>query len=87
ELKAQHADSAAKTQAGLKEQQRIRRQLKAAMKAGPLTVPEIAQAADLPSELVLWHVVAMKKYDLVEEVGQSGDYYQYALAGRKESGK
>jgi hypothetical protein len=27
----------------------------------------------------LWHVMAMKKYDLVREVGKDGEYYQYVL--------
>jgi hypothetical protein len=85
-LKEQHAETVAKSQERLKEQQRLRKQLKAVMKTGPFTIPEIAEAADLPSDVVLWHVVAMKKYDLVEEVGQAGDFYQYALAGKKESG-
>jgi predicted Rossmann fold nucleotide-binding protein DprA/Smf involved in DNA uptake len=84
ELKAQHADTVDKAQAMLKEQLGIRKQLKAAMKAGPLTIPEIAQAVDIPTDKVLWHVVAMKKYDIVAEVGQAGDYYQYALAKEKK---
>ena len=83
ELKVKHADTVYQAQAHLKAQLGVRKQLKAAMKVGPMTVPEIAQAVDLPSNQVLWHVVAMKKYDLVEEVGQAGDYYQYALV--KES--
>jgi predicted transcriptional regulator len=49
------------------------------MKGGPKTVPEIAQAAQLPSDQVLWHVMAMKKYDLVREIGMEGEYYQYQL--------
>lgn len=83
ELKSKHTDTVNAAQAQLKAQLGVRKKLKAAMKVGPMTVPEIAEAVDLPSDQVLWHVVAMKKYDLVEEVGQSGDYYQYALA--KES--
>lgn len=84
ELKAKHSETVDKAQAHLKEQLGVRKQLKAAMKAGPMTVPEIAQAVEMPSNQVLWHVVAMKKYDLVEEVGQAGDYYQYALAKEKK---
>ena len=68
----------------IKEQQKIRKLLRSAMKDGPKTVPEISEAVDLPSEVVLWHVVAMKKYDLVAEMGQDGDYYQYALVKGKK---
>jgi hypothetical protein len=84
ELREKHADTVAKTQALLKDQQAVRKLLKGAMKDAPMTVPEIAQAVNMPADEVLWHVVAMKKYDLVNEVGQDGEYYQYALAEKKE---
>ena len=54
------------------------------MKTGPQTVPQIAEAAEMPTDLVLWHVVAMKKYDIVAETGKDGYYYLYALADSKE---
>lgn len=79
-LRETHKETVERTQALLKEQQAFRKQLRSAMTSGPRTIPEIAAAADLPSEDVLWHLMAMKKYDLVREVGKSGDYYQYALA-------
>jgi hypothetical protein len=49
------------------------------MRQGAATVPEIAAASGFPAHQVLWHVTAMKKYDLVVEVGQCGEYYQYEL--------
>jgi predicted Rossmann fold nucleotide-binding protein DprA/Smf involved in DNA uptake len=85
DLRQEHSETVERTQAYLKEQQKIRKELKAAMKAGPMTVPEIAQAAELPADIVLWHVVTMKKYDQVVEVGQAGEYYQYALAKEDKS--
>jgi hypothetical protein len=84
ELKAKHAETAGRAQEYLKSQQAIRRELKKVMKPGPMTIPQIAEAAGKPKDLVLWHVVAMKKYDDVIETGQDGDYYLYALAGWKE---
>jgi heterodisulfide reductase subunit A len=39
-----------------------------------------AEASGLPADRVLWHITAMRKYDLVVETGKSGDYYRYALA-------
>jgi predicted transcriptional regulator len=84
ELRTERAETVDRTQARLKEQQDIRKKLKAVMKTGPQTVPQIAQAAELPTELVLWHVVAMKKYDIVTETGKDGYYYLYALADSKE---
>lgn len=75
-----HKDTVEKSQAYLKDQQAFRRELQKAMKGGPKTIPEIAEAAQLPSAQVLWHVMAMKKYDLIREVGMEGEYYQYQLA-------
>jgi len=80
ELREEHKDTVQKAQAYLKDQQAFRRELRKAMKGGPKTIPEIAKAAQLPSDQVLWHVMAMKKYDLVQEVGMEAEYYQYQLA-------
>lgn len=79
-LREEHQATVERTQALLKEQQAFRKQLRTAMADGPKTIPEIAEATQLPSDQVMWHVMAMKKYDLVREAGKSGDYYQYALA-------
>lgn len=79
-LREERAESVARAQTLLKEQKAFRKPLVEGMKGGPKTIPEIAAACGLPSEEVLWHVMAMKKYDLVREVGRDGDYYQYQLA-------
>ncbi|MEJ2148574.1 MAG: hypothetical protein P8Z40_03750 [Chloroflexota bacterium] len=78
-LREEHQESIERTRTHLKAQQEIRRAITAAMRGGATTVPEIADASDLPADQVLWHVTAMKKYDLVVETGRSGDYYCYAL--------
>ena len=85
ELREKRAGTVEKAQAYLKEQRAIRKRMNQVMKNGPMTVPEISAAVDLPADVVLWHVVAMKKYDLVTEIGQSGEYYQYALSEAKET--
>jgi predicted Rossmann fold nucleotide-binding protein DprA/Smf involved in DNA uptake len=77
QLRDEHHETVAQVQALLKEQKDIRRQLAQAMGDEPKTVPEIADASGLPAEQVLWHIIAMKKYDLVIEAGQSDDYYLY----------
>lgn len=79
-LRNEHQVTVERTQALLKAQQAFRKQLRSAMSGEPKTIPEIAETAQLPPDQVMWHVMAMKKYDLVREVGKSGDYYQYALA-------
>ena len=79
-LREEHRDTVTRTQALLKEQNAIRKQIRQAMGEGPKTVPEVAEAIGLPPNKVLWHITAMKKYDLVVEAGMSGEYYQYQLA-------
>ena len=83
QLREEHNETVAITQERLKEQKAIRKVLNQVMAEKAQTIPEIAAAADMPSNEVLWHVTAMKKYGLVVETGQSGDYYLYELA--KES--
>jgi predicted transcriptional regulator len=84
-LREKHKDSVASTKDLLKEQNAIRRQVCQPMRDGPKTVPELAKATGLPADLVLWHVTAMKKYDLVVETGMCGEYYTYQRAEDKKT--
>ncbi len=77
QLRDEHRDTVEQVQARLKEQKDIRRQIAQVMGNEPKTVPEIAAASGLPAEQVLWHIMAMKKYNLVIETGQSDEYYVY----------
>ena len=61
----------------LKEQKAIRRQLCQPMRGEPKAIPEIAEITGIPSDEVLWHITAMKKYGLVTEKGMCGEYYLY----------
>ena len=80
ELREKHADSIEITRERLKEQKAVRRQICQFLRDGPKTVPEVAEASGLPAHYVLWHITAMKKYDLVAEAGQCGEYYLYQMA-------
>ena len=53
--------------------------IEGALKSGPLTVPEISTTTKIPSHKVLWHLMAMKKYGRIAEVGVAGDYFRYEL--------
>ena len=85
QLREQHKESVERTQALLKEQQAIRRQICQALRDGPKTVPEVAAVTGLPGHLALWHITAMKKYDLVEETGMCGEYYLYRMSQEAKS--
>lgn len=79
-LREQHQASVSATQALLKELQAIRKEIRHAMQDKPLTVPELAAATGLPAHEALWHITAMKKYNLVTEVELDDGYYRYRLA-------
>jgi predicted Rossmann fold nucleotide-binding protein DprA/Smf involved in DNA uptake len=79
QLRHAHQESIARAQAWLKEQKEIRRHICQAMRDAPKTVPEVAEATGIPAGQVLWHITAMKKYDLAVETGMDGEYYQYQL--------
>jgi predicted transcriptional regulator len=78
-LREEHKGTIETTRALLKAQQETRRAICQAMRHGAETIPEIAEASSLPADRVLWHVTAMKKYDLVVETGKCGEYYRYAM--------
>ena len=79
-LREQHQASVSGTQVLLKDLQTVRKEIRQAMQTEPRTVPELAAATGLPANEVLWHVIAMMKYNLVKEVGLDDGYYRYRLA-------
>lgn len=82
-LREEHKETVEQTRETLKQHQQIRRSISDAIEAEALTIPAAAEVAGLPTEEVLWHIMAMKKYGLIEEMGMEGDYYTYQLV--KES--
>ena len=56
--------------------------IKKALAAGPLTVPELAAASEIPTRTILWTVTAMRKYGTVVEDSTDGSYVRYALAAK-----
>ena len=68
------------------ERQAARKKVRAALATGPATVPAIAEASGLPTQDVLWHVSAMRKYGDLVETGTDGDYCTYALVAAGEAG-
>ncbi len=58
---------------------KVRKDLTVALKSGPKTVPELAAAAGLDPKATLWHVMAMRRYGMVAEGKQRGDYFEYVL--------
>lgn len=50
----------------------------------PATIPQIAEALNMPSDEALWHVTGMRKYGKVAEAGEDGDYLLYAPVAYEE---
>ncbi len=77
ELRARHQDSVDRTQALLKEQGKIEREILKMINDQALTVPSIATRLELPPHRVLWFLTALRKYDQVREDGMDGEYVLY----------
>ena len=82
-LRAEHQETVDRTQALLKEQKAIRRQICKPLRESPKAVPELAEITGMPANEILWHVTAMKKYGLIVENGMCGEYYLYQMAEDK----
>lgn len=76
-LREEHKETVTATQALLKEQKALRRQICQHMREEPKAVPEVASLTGIPADEVLWHIMAMKKYGQVIETGMCGEYYLY----------
>ncbi len=76
-LRIDHQETVKQTQAVLKVHKQFHREICQVIRENAKTVPEIAEAIDAPTQEVLWHLTAMKKYDIVAEDGMCGDYVLY----------
>ena len=77
ELREEHQETVDRTQALLKEQGKIEREILKLIKEESKTVPTIASELELPTDRVLWFLTALKKYDQVVEDGMDGEYVLY----------
>ena len=64
----------------IREEPLMHQPILAALEAGPLTVPEIAEQIGHPSDEVLFWVMGMRRYGHVVEVEDATDegYFRYA---------
>ena len=79
ELRAVRREQIQKTAARVKVQKRALEAIRAHLEKGPATVPEVAAAAGMPTDQVLWYLAALKKYGEIVEAQKYGDYFRYAL--------
>lgn len=67
--------------AKMKIQKKAIKAIRAQLKDGARTVPEIAEATGASTAETLWYVAALKKYGEIKEAEKDGSYFKYALAG------
>ena len=79
-LRAEHADTVKSTQAVLKEQKRVQREICKFIREAPKSVPEIAEEVGMPANEVLWYVASFRKYGIVVEDGMCEDFPLYRKA-------
>jgi predicted transcriptional regulator len=84
-LRKQHSENVKHSQALLKEQQAIRKLLKSVLQTGPCSVLQLSQATGIQTHEVLWHLTAMHKYGMVEEVGMDEDQEYYLYTWTREA--
>ncbi len=86
-LRSERGDMYEQARATNKETRQVRAKIKKALVDEPKTVPVLATELEIPSEQVLWHLMAMRKYGLVAEGEQDDDYFRYNLVPKAEKGK
>jgi hypothetical protein len=80
-LRDRHGGMSKELKESFNEQQRVFKAIKAALKAGPKTVPQLAAECKLDPPKTMWHVMALRRDgDLVEAAEQNG-YLLYSLKG------
>ncbi len=63
----------------VKNQNRIKKLLCDALKKGPMTIPQLAAHCQLDPSVLLWHLMAMRRYGEVVEGQEQDGYYSYLL--------
>ena len=84
-LREQHRESVKTAQVLLKEQKAARKAISRVIQGTPKSVPQIAEATEMPPHEVLWYVAAMKKYGQIAEDGLDEDYEYYLYRLAKEA--
>jgi predicted transcriptional regulator len=80
DLRVQHQETVEKTQILLREQKKIHQAICKALKEKEMSVPDLAILLDLPPHDILWHLTALKRYNIIAESEMSGEYFLYKMA-------
>jgi hypothetical protein len=80
-LRERRGGMSSELKAYVSNQQKVYKALRAALKAGPRTVPELAAECGIPSPEVMWHLMALRRYGEVLDGPEENGYLLYTLAG------
>ncbi len=80
-LRERHGGMSKELKDYFNEQQKIYKALRAALKNGPRTVPQLAKECGLPSPTVMWHLMALRRYGQVLDGPEENGYLRYTLPG------
>ena len=78
-LRERHGGMSKELKEYFNEQQKIYKALRAALKTGPRTVPQLATECSLPSPIVMWHLMALRRYGQVLDGPEENGYLRYTL--------
>ncbi len=79
-LREQHKETVEITQLLLREQKKIHQAICKALREKEMAVPELAEVIDLPTHETLWHLTALKRYNIIVESEMCGEYFLYKMA-------
>ncbi len=68
----------------VRDQKKSLKAIRAQLETAACTVPELATATGMATDVVLWYVAAMKKYGQIAEVEKDDGYYRYSLIAAEE---
>jgi hypothetical protein len=80
-LRERHGGMSKELKEYFNDQQKVYKALRAALKAGPRTVPQLARECNIPSPVVMWHLMALRRYGQVLDGPEENGYLLYTLAG------
>ena len=78
-LRERHGGMSKELKEYFNDQQKIYKALRAALKNGPRTVPQLAKECSLPSPIVMWHLMALRRYGQVLDGPEENGYLRYTL--------
>lgn len=78
-LRERHGGPTAEMKEYFKTQNTVRKLLIEALQKSPLTIPELASRCQVAPDVIMWHMMAMRRYGRVIEDEVRGDYYSYRL--------